>query len=195
MNRSVCAAAITLALAFGVSACGGGGSKPADAAAPATSTPSGSTAAPSDSTSTPSGSTAASSGSNPSSSGDATASGCKLATLDEITKAAGKPMAVSGDAGPLCAYSAAADPSFVLYAQVYSDGPSQATMTQIEPSSEHLAGMGDDAFWNATVGTIYVRKGSRAFSFSLPSLANLTATPAATKASMVTLAQAALSRF
>ena len=105
-------------------------------------------------------------------------------------------MAVSGDAGIICTFSSVADPSFVVYVQIYNDKPSMALMMQLEASgSEHLAGMGDDAFWNATVGTVFVQKGSRAFSVALPSLANLTGSPAAAKANMMTLAKAALARF
>jgi hypothetical protein len=42
---------------------------------------------------------------------------------------------------------------------------------------------------------VFVQKGARAFSFTLPSLANLTDTPDAVKSRMVTLATAALARF
>jgi hypothetical protein len=55
--------------------------------------------------------------------------------------------------------------------------------------------LADDAFWNKTLGAVYVRKGSRAFSFTLPSLANMTDNPDAIKSKMVTLATAAAGRF
>jgi hypothetical protein len=71
-----------------------------------------------------------------------------------------------------------------------------STITSVENAgSEHLDGLGDDAFWNATIGTVFVRKGTRAFSFSLPSFANLTDDPAAVKSKMVTLATAVAARF
>jgi hypothetical protein len=181
VNRIVRSTTIAIALVLGLAACGGGSSRSADPAAPAAKT------------STPSGATPAGA-SDPSE--DASGSGCSLATVDEITAAAGRAMSMSGGAGGICVFSAVADASFTIYAQVYTDQPSQASMTQLENSgSEHLDGMGDDAFWNAVAGTVYVRSGGRAFSFTLPSLANLTTSPDATKAKMVTLAQAALSRF
>jgi hypothetical protein len=127
--------------------------------------------------------------------GGAAGSACGLVTVDEVVAAAGQPMAMSGDGGSICTFSAAADPSFVMYVQVYNDKPSMGMMMQVETGSDHLSGMGDDAFWNATLGTVFVERGSRGFSVALPSLANLSTTPAAEKANMVTLAQAALGRF
>jgi hypothetical protein len=127
--------------------------------------------------------------------GGAAGSACGLVTVDEVVAAAGQPMAMSGDGGSICTFSAAADPSFVMYVQVYNDKPSMGMMMQVEIGSDHLPGMGDDAFWNATLGTVFVERGSRGFSVALPSLANLSTTPAAEKANMVTLAQAALGRF
>jgi hypothetical protein len=98
-------------------------------------------------------------------------------------------------AGDNCAYSATDDPSFALEATAYEDTSSMATITSIESSSDHLAGLGDDAFWNGTVGAVFVRKGTRGFSFTLPSFANLTDAPAAVRAKMVALATAVAARF
>ncbi|MEO8715905.1 MAG: hypothetical protein ABI369_12910 [Acetobacteraceae bacterium] len=125
----------------------------------------------------------------------AAGSACGLVTLPEVTTAAGKPMTVSGDAGSICTFSATTDPSFLIAVQIYADAHSMALMTQLEPSSEHLAGLGDDAFWAAAPGVVFVKKGSRAFAVVPPSLANLSTSPAAVKAKLVTLATAALTRF
>jgi len=123
-------------------------------------------------------------------------SACNLATVAEVSAGAGKPMKLTGGAGPICAFGAVDDPSFFIYAQIYNDAAGLATMTQVEgEGSDHLAGLGDDAFWNKTLGAVYVRKGSRAFSFTLPSLANMTDNPDAIKANMVALATAATARF
>jgi hypothetical protein len=127
---------------------------------------------------------------------DNTGPGCKLATVAEISTAAGKPMKLVGGALGICAYSAVDGPSFALEASIYEDTASMTTMTTLENAgSEHLDGLGDDAFWNGTIGTVFVRKGTRAFSFSLQSFANLTDDPAAVKSKMVTLATAVAARF
>lgn len=123
-------------------------------------------------------------------------SACNLATIAEVSAGAGKPMKLTGGEGPICAFGAVDDPSFFIYAQIYSDAAGLGTMTQVEgEGSDHLDGLGDDAFWNKTLGAVYVRKGSRAFSFTLPSLANMTDNPDAIKSNMVTLATAAAARF
>lgn len=124
-----------------------------------------------------------------------TGSACNLATITEISAGAGKTMKAVGGEGDICVYGAADDPGFFIYAKVYDDTASMDTMTQVETGSDHLDGLGDDAFWNGTIGTVFVRKGTRAFSFALPSLANLTSNPDAIKANMVTLATAAAARF
>ena len=131
----------------------------------------------------------------PSAVGAPSGSACALVTVDEVGAATGQPMAVSGDAGTICTFSASADASLVLYVQIYNDTTSMGLMMQVEPGSDHLTGMGDDAFWNATLGTVFVRRGDRGFSLGLPSLANLSGSPDAIKSSMVKLATAALTRF
>jgi hypothetical protein len=122
---------------------------------------------------------------------------CHLATVAQISTAAGKPMHSVGGAGDtICVFSAVDDASFAMDVSIYPDDASMVTMTTLETeSSDHLDGLGDDAFWNPTLGTVFVKKGTRAFSFSLPSFANLTADPAAVKSRFVTLAQQALSNF
>lgn len=137
------------------------------------------------------GTDAAASGSSAADSGSA----CDLATVAEVSDGAGKPMQLTGGAGTICAYGAVDDPSYFMYVSVYNDQPSMASMTQIESGSDHLAGLGDDAFWNGTAGVVFVHKGNRGFSFALPSLANLTTDPAAIKSKMVTLATTAAARF
>jgi hypothetical protein len=145
---------------------------------------------------------AASAGAAVTDNGDAAAgssdpgSACNLATVAEVSAGAGKPMKLTGGEGPICAFGAVDDPGFFIYVQVYSDAEGLAHMTQAEgEDSDHLDGLADDAFWNKTLGAVYVRKGSRAFSFTLPSLANITDNPDAIKSKMVTLATAAAGRF
>lgn len=182
-RRSVLVMAAASLLGIGLAACSGASTTtPSLGRPPATASPSVS---------------AATGGSAPSAGAavGTTGSACGLVTVEEVTTAAGQSMAMSGDAGTICTFSAVADPSFVVYVQIYNDKSSMGLMTQLEPASEHLDGMGDNAFWNPTVGTVFVQKGSRGFSVALPSLANLSTSPAAVKANMVTLGKAALSRF
>jgi hypothetical protein len=128
-------------------------------------------------------------------SGDDTGAGCKLATIAEISAAAGKPMKLVDGVGGICAYSAVDDASFALEVTIYDDRNSMTTITSVEGGSEHLDGLGDDAFWNPTIGTVFVRKGDRGFSISMPSLANLTNDPAAQKDKMVGLGTKIAGRF
>jgi hypothetical protein len=183
MNRTVSGVAIAIALGLTISACGG-----------STAGSSGTTVA-----GAPQSRAAAPAGSAPPSTGDSSATSgaaCGLVTADEVTTAIGKPMKLSGGAGGICTFGEVADPSVFVYVQVYADDASMAAPKQLEGAgAQHLDGIGDDAFWVPVAGTIFVQKGSRGFSFSLPSLANLTTSPDAVKANMVALAQAALARF
>jgi hypothetical protein len=107
----------------------------------------------------------------------AAASSCKLLTEGDATAAMRQPMKVSGDAGTICTYSATADPSVLLYVQTYASKAEATTNLQLEPMSEHIDGLGDDAFWNPTLDMVFVQNGDRSFAVTSPSLANLWATP------------------
>ena len=58
-----------------------------------------------------------------------------------------------------------------------------------------MAGLGDDAFWNATLGEIFIQQGASALIIILPSLANLTNKPDANKQKLITLAKQALAHL
>lgn len=124
---------------------------------------------------------------------NATGGACGLVTVAEVTAAAGTPMAMSGDGGAICSFSATGDPSTVLYLQTYADVQSMTLMKQTETAgSEHIAGLGDDAFWNSTAQMVFVQTGTRGLSITLPSLAAVGATqPDARKAPLVALATTA----
>jgi hypothetical protein len=122
-------------------------------------------------------------------------SACGLLSEGDVTAAMRQPMEVSGDAGAICSYAAAADPSVLLYLQTFANQAEAATDTQLEPSSEHIDGLGDDAFWNSTLDMVFVRVGDRAFSVTSPSLANLAGDPHASNPVMVGLAKIALQTF
>jgi hypothetical protein len=94
-------------------------------------------------------------------------------------------------AGTICTYSASADPSTVVYIQLYPDAQSMGPAKAIEPGSHHLPGLGDDAFWSAA-GTLFVQKGSRGFTISIPALALTNRT---VPTAMLTLAKTAADRL
>ena len=184
MNRTTSALAAGLALGLSLSACGA--SSPGSAA-PAThaADPAGSAG------SAPAGSAPASTDVPANASG-----ACGLVTADEVGTAIGKPAKLTGGAGAICTFGEIADPSVFVYVQIYADEAAMAVPKQLDGTGvEHLDGMGDDAFWVPVAGTLFVQKGSRGFSLSLPSLANLTDNPDAIKANMVALGQDALARF
>jgi hypothetical protein len=127
----------------------------------------------------------------PSNATGAGGSACGLLTVSEVTTATGKPMAAGPGGGDICSFSATGDPSLVVYIQVYANAETLAVAKQIESSGQHVTGLGDDAFWTAA-GNLFVQKGHRGFTITLPSLA-LTSRTAPPK--IVTLATAALARL
>jgi hypothetical protein len=100
-------------------------------------------------------------------------------------------MAPGNGAGDICSFSATGDPSLVVYIQVYGNAETLGVARQVESSGQHVTGLGDDAFWTVA-GNLFVQKGNRGFTITLPSLA-LTSRTAPPK--IVTLAAAALARL
>jgi hypothetical protein len=128
--------------------------------------------------------------------GGTAASACDLLSEADVSTAMKQEMKTSGDAGmAICTYSATADPSVLLAVQGFANQAEMATYTQIEPSSEHLDGLGDSAFWNPTLDMVFVHKGDRAFAIVSPSLANLVGDPQGSKSAMVDLAKIVLTKF
>jgi hypothetical protein len=121
----------------------------------------------------------------------ASGSACGLVTISEVTTATGKPMAAGAGAGDICSFSATGDPSLVVYIQVYANAETLAVARQVESSGQHITGLGDDAFWTVA-GNLFVQKGNRGFTITLPSLA-LTSRTAPPR--IVMLAAAALARL
>jgi len=125
-------------------------------------------------------------------------SACALTTIDEVSTAAGKPMKVLADGGPVgeCIYSATSDESYVMYFEIDKSQPDiDARKQQLESSSEHIAGLGDDAFWNPIAGEVFIEQGGRALIINLPSMSNLTHQQDADKERMITLATSAFSHL
>jgi hypothetical protein len=120
-----------------------------------------------------------------------TGSSCGLVTATEVGAATGKPMGQGADAGTICSYSATGDPSTVVYVQLYTDAHSMGAVKATEPGSEHLPGLGDDAFWTVA-GTTFVQKGSRAFTIFVPALALTSPTAPAVILTLTKIAAARL---
>ena len=124
------------------------------------------------------------------------ASACQLLSEADVTTAMKQPMKSVGGAGSLiCEYAAVADPSTLLAVQTFSTLANATLYTQLEASSDHIAGLGDDAFFNSTLDMVFVKKGDRGFSVTSPSLAGLTGDPQASKAALVVLATTVLAKF
>lgn len=179
--RPAAVTALVLATAM-LSGCGGG--KGSTTAAP--SSP-GQTSAPAKS----------SGGSTPTpnaTDGTATAgSPCSLLTGADIGTVTGLPMTVAGTDGSVTCVYLSADKTQQFSVQVLANRPAMATLLQLEAGSEHISGLGDDAFW-AGSGILFVRVGDRAFALSsqsLPSAGGIDGN----KAGMTLLATHALAKF
>jgi hypothetical protein len=121
---------------------------------------------------------------------------CHLLSESDVTTAMKQPMKVVGGAGAaVCAYAATADPSVLLAVQTFETQQDASLYSSPEASSEHIDGLGDDAFWNSTLDMVFVKSGERSFAVTSPSLANLTGDPQASKAAMVALAKIVLTTF
>jgi hypothetical protein len=118
---------------------------------------------------------------------------CAIATADDVSTAVGTPMKqTSVGPAPFCSYGNA-DVTQQLIVHIYQDQASlQQTVLPLEAQSEHLDGLGDDAFYNVTLGIIFVRKGDRSVTLSAgPSVTDV----AARRAGMIQLATTAASKL
>jgi hypothetical protein len=156
----------------------------------------GSTAAPRDARTPSSG---AATGTRPTHVTDTTAetgaphSPCSLVTVADIAVVTGAPMTVSGTDGVQTCVYLSADKTKQFSVQILSGRPAMATVLQLEPSAEHIAGLGDDAFWSG--GTIlFVRVGDRGVSLSSTAILD-TSNIDAGKAAMTALATKAITNL
>lgn len=132
------------------------------------------------------------------SSGSSAASAYRLVPVLDVTTAMGEPMTPPGGGGAAdCIYTATADQGHQLLVHEFLDQTNMNNLIQqLESSSEHVDGLGDDAFWNGTIDTMFVRTGTRGFTITSTSLGAKTPTdPDAPKPAMVDLAMTALSNF
>jgi hypothetical protein len=176
------AATAALVIAFLASGCGGGSTKASSPPSP-------------QAISTTSVDAGQSTPATPSAGSGTDAGACDLLSEGDVTAAMRQAMKVSGDGGTICSYSATADPSALLYVNTFSSQSDMATDLQVESSSDHIAGLGDDAFWNSTLDLVFVRGGGRGLAVTSPSLASIVGDPQASKATMVGLARIALQKL
>lgn len=122
---------------------------------------------------------------------------CRLASVADVTTAMGEPMTQPGGTASDCIFAATADSSQQLLVHEFLDQTNMNNLIQqLESSSEHVDGLGDDAFWNGTIGTMFVRTGTRGFTITSTSLSAKTPSdPDGPKTVMVNLATTALSNF
>lgn len=116
---------------------------------------------------------------------------CALVTSDAVATAGGFTVAGHSGGGGTCIFQNS-DRSKYLSVQLFKSQAEMATDLQLESSAEHVAGLGDDAFWSSGAGVLFVRKGDRGFALSDPDFALSADTDTAPRDALVTLARTAL---
>jgi hypothetical protein len=118
------------------------------------------------------------------------AAACSIVTSDAVGLAGGFTVAASSGTDSICVFQNA-DKSKSLTVKLDRSQADMSLMLQLEPGSEHIAGLGDDAFWTGT-GLLFVRKGDHALELLDPDLAGIGSSGTAFRDAMITLARAAL---
>ena len=147
----------------------------------------------------PSGVTEASSAAGssvPASANAGSASGCRLVTAADVSTAVGQPMTQVDAGTPTACLYGSADQSEQVFVSIFPDVATMAAAVDLNAPTEQIDGLGDQAFWSGLSGTIFVRKGDRAFKINDPDLAIAhTSDPNVPKAAMTQLATIALRNF
>ena len=114
----------------------------------------------------PGGGAASNSGSGSSAAVGASAA-CNLFTDAQMATAAGRDInkhdgvdsSLMGQS--ICTYQGT-DLSTPISVSIFYNTKAMQLYQSTEPSAEHIPGLGDDAFWNSTIGSLFVRKGDHA---------------------------------
>jgi hypothetical protein len=163
-SRRVAALGVALAVATVVlAACGCSTGAPSSAARPS-STASPSTAAPAVPIPTDAGGAAGSAAGSTN-----TDRACTIVSRDDVAKAAGFSIATVSGAGGTCIFQNA-EPSRLVAVRLFGSQADMASLVQMEGGGEHVANLGDDAFWFAVGGFLFVRKGDHGIQISDPDL-------------------------
>jgi hypothetical protein len=126
----------------------------------------------------------------PVSGGDTSAS-CSIVTSSAVSTATGFAVAKSVVTPGQCIFQNA-DSSQYLTVLIYGSQADMAVMLEAEPGGEHIAGLGDDAFWAQLGGLLFVRKGDHGMAFMDPDLGASSASDTSGRDALVTLARTAL---
>ncbi len=112
-------------------------------------------------------------------------------TKADVATAVGFSIATALGAGGTCIFQNT-DPSQFLAVQLFTTQDSMALYLSVEDTGQHVAGLGDDAFWSPTGGFLFVRSGTRAILFENQGWVFTPETDTAHRDSLVTLANVAL---
>lgn len=119
-----------------------------------------------------------------------TTSTCGVVTAEAVGKAAGFVVTASSGAPGVCIFQNS-DKSKDMAVQVYDSQAAMATSLSVESGGEHIANLGDDAFWVPQLGMLFARKGDHAVQFTDPDLGT-DPTNTGTRDALVALARTAL---
>jgi hypothetical protein len=132
----------------------------------------------------------------PASADAGSSSACRLMTAADVSTAVGQPMTQVDAGGPSACLYGSADQSEQVLISIFPDVATMTAATDLNGATEQIAGLGDQAFWSGFSGTIFVRKGDRAFKINDPDLAIAhPSDPNVPKAAMTQLASIALKNF
>jgi hypothetical protein len=96
---------------------------------------------------------------------------CRLVTAADVSTAVGQPMTQVDPGAPNGCLYGSADQSEQVLIYVFPDVATMTASVDLNAPTEQISGLGDQAFWSALSGTIFVRKGDRAFKINDPDLA------------------------
>jgi hypothetical protein len=115
---------------------------------------------------------------------------CGVVTAEAVGKAAGFTVAYASGAPGVCIFQSS-DRGNDMAVQVYENQAAMATALSVETGSEHIANLGDDAFWVPHLGMLFTRKGDHAVQLTDLDLST-DPTNTATRDALVALARTAL---
>jgi hypothetical protein len=183
------AGAVLLASLLGVVACGGSGSTaagaPSQAGVPVAASSSGQAA----------GTGGGGSGGSGGASSGADNAACALVTKAEVAATVAYDVTSAGGAGSttgaICVFQGADAAKAQFNVATFNGTANMGLMLQLEPTTQHVDGLGTDAFWAQGAGILFVRNGEHAFAFTDVDLGSSATPPDA----LVQLAKTALSRL
>ncbi len=121
---------------------------------------------------------------------------CRLMTAADVSTAVGQPMNQVDAGTPSACLYGSADQSEQVLVYIFPDVATMTAAVDLNGATEQIDGLGDQALWSGFSGTIFVRKGDRAFKINDPDLVFAhPSDPNVPKAAMTQLARIALANF